>query len=218
MDYGYESLVHRNPSSFSNGWGGGSARYASKGNPYLSRRKEPTDHVDEDREKLMEVKRESKDIDSNKSLRVRVENIEKEIKGLKSVRWYYEERALKGLLAKGEKRIKELEAKHKLLTTKIKGIRVMKATILSVDTIRGKELKYYKYSWNIPMQEITTDKGVLIDNKAGRKGEYWRAPDYSKMIGKEVEFDVVDCNNNEIPFNTEKRQWLRLPEFREEII
>ena len=85
----------------------------------------------------------------------------------------------------------------------------MKATIEKVETVEGHTVGS---GWRQPMQKITTDKGVYIDRKAGHKGSFWRAPDYSTMEGQEVEFIPVNDNNvaNAPAGDRGYYQWMRL--------
>ena len=72
-----------------------------------------------------------------------------------------------------------------------KGCKV-KAIIEKVEIVEGSEAGI---RWRIQMQKITTSEGVYIDNNVDTKGSYWKAPDYSTMIGQEVEFTPVNDNN-----------------------
>ena len=61
--------------------------------------------------------------------------------------------------------------------------------IISVETKPGSS---FGRGWRNPMQEITTDKGVLIDNMPGKSFGGWIGHNWSNEIGCSVEANVVD--------------------------
>ena len=84
----------------------------------------------------------------------------------------------------------------------------MKATIEKVEIISGPSAGK---GWGRQMQKVTTSEGVYIDNKAGFKGPFWRAPDYSTMEGQEVIFTPVNDDNYEAKAGDRGYyQWIRL--------
>ena len=87
----------------------------------------------------------------------------------------------------------------------------MIAVIVDVEIIGG---SYAGQGWRMPMQKITTNKGVYIDNNVGVKGNYWRAPDYSSMKRQQVDFTPVDDHNNMAAAGPRGYyQWMRLKQF-----
>jgi len=88
----------------------------------------------------------------------------------------------------------------------------MIATINNVEIIRGAAAGQ---GWGRPMQKITTTEGIYMDNDVGVKGSFWRAPDYSDMIGDEVEFTPVNDDNIDEAAAGDRGyfQWIRLGQF-----